>query len=188
MAHRILHISTNFSIVAHIDHSSDRILELTHTPLRTLIWSRSWTLWTLNVSIRYTIKSNAVHVMYDADDGERYQFQLIDTSRPRLTLPTRFQGLWPAKAVLVVDATPKAWGKQSQTLCLRHEWPTWILFLQSTAGLIFRLLVLKEVRAEVRMFLQSQLILSPCVFHSKTGEGIHNCEDFECVGFSSPKV
>ncbi|RVU98329.1 elongation factor 4 [Coriobacteriales bacterium OH1046] len=165
----------NFSIVAHIDHGkstiSDRVLELTHTVEERDLDSQMLDTMDIERERGITIKSNAVRIMYDADDGETYQFNLIDTpGHVDFTYEVSRSLAACEGAVLVVDATQ---GVEAQTVSNA--------MLAMNAGLDIVPAINKidlpsaepeAVRAEIEEALAIPAEDAVCV-SGKTGAGIH---------------
>ena len=179
----------NFSIVAHIDHGkstiSDRILELTHTVEERDLTKQMLDSMDIEQERGITIKSNAVRVMYDADDGETYQFNLIDTpGHVDFTYEVSRSIASCEGALLLVDASQ---GVEAQTMANLH--------LAMNAGLDIVPCINKidlpsahpeEVKEEIEEDLAIPADDAVCV-SGKTGEGIHDLLEAIVFLVSPPK-
>lgn len=179
----------NFSIVAHIDHGkstiSDRILELTHTVDERDMESQLLDTMDIERERGITIKSNAVRVSYDADDGETYQFNLIDTpGHVDFTYEVSRSLAACEGAVLVVDATQ---GVEAQTVSNAT------LAMNANLDIVpaINKIDLPSARPdEVKTEIEDDLAIpaddAVCV-SGKTGEGIHDLLESIVFLISPPK-
>ena len=166
----------NFSIIAHIDHGkstiSDRILELTRTVAERDMESQLLDTMDIERERGITIKSNAVRVMYDADDGQTYQFNLIDTpGHVDFTYEVSRSLAACEGAVLVVDATQ---GVEAQTVSNAS------LAMNADLDIVPAINKIdlpsahpEEVKVEIEDELAVPADDAVCV-SGKTGEGIHD--------------
>lgn len=179
----------NFSIVAHIDHGkstiSDRILELTRTVEERDMESQLLDTMDIERERGITIKSNAVRVTYDADDGETYQFNLIDTpGHVDFTYEVSRSLAACEGAVLVVDATQ---GVEAQTVSNAS------LAMNADLDIVPAINKIDLPSAhpeEVKVEIEDELAIpaddAVCV-SGKTGEGIHDLLEAIVFLVSPPK-
>ena len=166
----------NFSIVAHIDHGkstiSDRILELTHTVAARDMESQILDSMDIERERGITIKSNAVRVEYRADDGQTYQFNLIDTpGHVDFTYEVSRSLAACEGAILVVDATQ---GVEAQTVSNAN------LAMNANLDIVPAINKIDLPSAhplEVKQEIEDELALpadDAVLVSGKTGEGIHD--------------
>lgn len=179
----------NFSIIAHIDHGkstlSDRILELTDTVDKRDMEEQLLDTMDIERERGITIKSQAVRVKYKADDGQEYQFNLIDTpGHVDFTYEVSRSLAACDGAILVVDATQ---GVEAQTVANAN--------LAMNAGLeIIPLInkidlpsaeperVKKEIEENLAISAEDAILCS-----AKTGEGVKDLLESIVYNIPAPK-
>lgn len=179
----------NFSVVAHIDHGkstiSDRILELTHTVEQRDMEAQLLDSMDIERERGITIKSNAVRVVYHADDGDDYQFNLIDTpGHVDFTYEVSRSLAACEGAILVVDATQ---GVEAQTVSNAT------LAMNANLDIVPAINKIdlpsahpEEVKVEIEEDLAIPADDAVCV-SGKTGEGIHDLLESVVYLVSPPK-
>ena len=179
----------NFSIIAHIDHGkstlSDRLIELCGAVDQREMEDQLLDNMDLERERGITIKSNAVRVSYDADDGETYQFNLIDTpGHVDFTYEVSRSLAACEGAVLVVDATQ---GVEAQTVSNAT------LAMNANLDIVPAINKIDlpsahpdEVKTEIEDDLAIPADDAVCV-SGKTGEGIHDLLESIVFLISPPK-
>ena len=179
----------NFSIIAHIDHGkstiSDRILEMTGTVEARDMESQLLDNMDIERERGITIKSQAVRVKYKADDGQEYQFNLIDTpGHVDFTYEVSRSLAACDGAVLVVDATQ---GVEAQTVANAA------LAINSNLEIIPLInkidlpsaepeRVKKEIEESIAIEASDAVLAS-----AKTGEGVHDLLESIVYNIPAPK-
>lgn len=183
----ITHIR-NFSIVAHIDHGkstiSDRILELTHTVDERDLDAQMLDSMDIERERGITIKSNAVRVEYTADDGDVYQFNLIDTpGHVDFTYEVSRSLAACEGAVLVVDATQgvEAQTVSNATLAMNANLDIVPAINKIDLPSAHPLEIKQEIEDELAIDSADAVLVS-----GKTGEGIHDLLESIVYTISAP--
>ena len=176
----------NFSIIAHIDHGkstlSDRVLELTGTVASRDMQAQLLDSMDIERERGITIKSQAVRVDYTADDGQTYQFNLIDTpGHVDFTYEVSRSLAACEGAVLVVDATQ---GVEAQTVANA------MMAMNANLDIIPLINTIDRPAAEpdrVREEIEEGLAIpadDAVLASGKTGEGVHDL--LEAVVYNIP--
>ncbi|MBN2944983.1 MAG: elongation factor 4 [Collinsella sp.] len=179
----------NFCIIAHIDHGkstlADRMLQATGVVQPRDMRAQYLDRMDIERERGITIKSNAVRVSYDADDGETYQFNLIDTpGHVDFTYEVSRSLAACEGAVLVVDATQ---GVEAQTVSNAT------LAMNANLDIVPAINKIDlpsahpdEVKTEIEDDLAIPADDAVCV-SGKTGEGIHDLLESIVFLISPPK-